>query len=226
MYFDTSYLVLVLPTLIFAFWAQANVNGTFNKFSKQMSRMNITGAQVAQRILQQNGIYDIRLELTQGKLSDHFDPGAKVIRLSPDVYNSTSLAAIGVAAHEVGHAIQYAQHYTPIKIRNAIIPLSRFGSTLAMPLAIIGLIFSFSFLVDLGILFFFFAVLFQAITLPVEFNASKRAMKALESGNILDNSELPKARKTLNAAALTYVAALAVSLGQFIRLILISNRRN
>lgn len=222
--FDWTYLVLVLPCLLLSLWASARVNSTFKKYSQQMSYRQITGAQAAQRVLQANGVYGVRIEHVSGNLTDHFDPKTNVIRLSDNVYSNTSTAAIGVACHEAGHAVQYAQSYFPIKIRTAIIPITNFGSRLAMPLILLGLLFSAfgsfsSTLVYIGIACFGLSLVFQLITLPVEFNASRRALEAIENGQLLSENELRGARKTLSAAAMTYVAATAVSLAQLLRLI-------
>ena len=230
---DTTILVLI-PAMIFAFWAQIRVNSTFKKYAKIPSRRGLTGAEAARRVLDANGLRHITIERVHGHLTDHFDPTAGVIRLSDATYASTSVAAIGVAAHEAGHAVQHAEGYVPIKVRSAIIPLTRFGSFLAMPLFLIGLFLgSGSYLgygigtifMVTGILFFSFSTLFQLVTLPTEFNASARAMKALEDGGLLADDELPGAKATLSAAAMTYVAALASSLASLLRLILIFNRR-
>jgi Zn-dependent membrane protease YugP len=230
---DTTILVLI-PAMIFAFWAQIRVNSTFKKYAKIPSRRGLTGAEAARRVLDANGLRHITIERVHGHLTDHFDPTAGVIRLSDATYASTSVAAIGVAAHEAGHAVQHAEGYVPIKVRSAIIPLTRFGSFLAMPLFLIGLLMGGGsylgygigtiFMVT-GILFFSFSTLFQLVTLPTEFNASARAMKALEDGGLLAADELPAAKATLSAAAMTYVAALASSLASLLRLILIFNRR-
>ena len=230
---DTTILVLI-PAMIFAFWAQIRVNSTFKKYAKIPSRRGLTGAEAARRVLDANGLRHITIERVHGHLTDHFDPTAGVIRLSDATYASTSVAAIGVAAHEAGHAVQHAEGYVPIKVRSAIIPLTRFGSFLAMPLFLIGLLMGGGsylgygigtiFMVT-GILFFSFSTLFQLVTLPTEFNASARAMKALEDGGLLTADELPAAKATLSAAAMTYVAALASSLASLLRLILIFNRR-
>ena len=230
---DTTILVLI-PAMIFAFWAQMRVNSTFKKYAKVPSRRGLTGAEAARRVLDANGLRHVTVERVHGHLTDHFDPKAGVIRLSDATYASTSVAAIGVAAHEAGHAVQHAEGYVPIKVRSAIIPLTRFGSFLAMPLFIMGMLFSGgsylgygigTIFAVTGILFFSFSTLFQLVTLPTEFNASARAMKALEDGGLLADDELPGAKATLSAAAMTYVAALASSLASLLRLILIFNRR-
>lgn len=232
MFFDVYYLVLVLPAVFLAMWASARVNSTFRKYSQQYSRRNLTGADAARLVLDANGLHNVRIERVAGNLTDHYDPRTNVIRLSDSVYGSTSTAAIGVAAHEAGHAIQYAVHYVPIKLRAAIIPATRIGSMLAIPLILIGLLFVSGDLgVQLayaGIACFGLSTVFQLVTLPTEFNASRRALAALESGHLLDENEMVGARKTLWAAAMTYVAALAVSLAQLLRLLLIvgGRRRN
>ncbi len=230
LYFDMTYLILVLPCVLLALWASANVNSTFRKYANQHSRRGITGAEAAQRVLSANGVPGVRIERVSGNLTDHYDPRTNVIRLSDSVYASTSTAAIGVACHEAGHAVQYAQNYAPIKLRAAIIPVTNIGSRLAMPLILIGLLLSFmdSFsyaLVYLGIACFGLSLIFQLVTLPVEFNASRRAMQAIAQGGILTDEEQKGARKTLTAAALTYVAATAVALAQLLRLLIIFGGR-
>ncbi len=229
--FDWTYLVFVLPCVILSLWASSNVNSTFKKYSTQYSYRKLTGADAAQRVLSANGVRGVRIERVAGNLTDHFDPKTNVIRLSDSVYSSTSTAAIGVACHEAGHAVQYAQNYAPIKVRAAIIPLTNFGSKIAMPLILMGILFTFlgefsSMLVYLGIAAFGLSLVFQLVTLPVEFNASHRAMRAIESAAILTEEEQRGARRTLKAAALTYVAATAVALAQLIRLIAIFGRRS
>ena len=229
--FDMTYLILVLPFVILSIWASSNVNSTFRKYAQQMSRRHISGAQAAQRVLTANGVTGVRIERVRGNLTDHFDPRTNVIRLSDSVYDSTSTAAIGVACHEAGHAVQYAQHYAPIKLRAAIIPVTNIGSKLAMPLILLGVLFSaFGYmsysLVYLGIACFGLSLLFQLVTLPVEFNASRRAMAAIESAGILTDEEQKGARKTLTAAAMTYVAATALALMQLLRLIMLFGGRN
>ena len=228
--FDMTYLYLVLPCIILAMWASSNVNRTFQKYSQQHSLRHITGADAAQRVLRANGVTGVRVERISGNLTDHYDPKTNVIRLSDSVYDATSTAAIGVACHEAGHAVQYAQNYAPIKLRAAIVPITNFGSKLAMPLILLGLVLtfleSFSFtLVYLGIACFGLSVVFQLVTLPVEFNASRRAMTAIRESNILTDEEQVGARKTLTAAALTYVAATAVALSQLLRLLVIFGGR-
>ena len=225
-YFDWTYIVLVLPCIILSLWASSNVNSTFKRYSRQFSARRITGAQAAQRVLSANGVNGVRIERVSGNLTDHYDPRSNVIRLSDSVYDSTSTAAIGVACHEAGHAVQYAQNYAPIKLRAAVIPATNLGSKLAMPLILIGVLLSASLeisysLVYLGIACFGLSLVFQLITLPVEFNASRRAMRAISDVNILTEEEQRGARKTLTAAALTYVAATAVALAQLLRLLMI-----
>ena len=229
--FDWTYLVLVLPCVILSLWASSSVNSTFKRYSTQYAMRGITGAEAAQRVLSANGVSGVRIERVAGNLTDHFDPKTNVIRLSDSVYSSTSTAAIGVACHEAGHAVQYATHYTPIKLRAAIIPITNFGSKLAMPLILLGILLSylgnFSYaLVYLGIACFGLSLVFQLITLPVEFNASRRAVRAISSTGILTQQELVGAKRTLKAAAMTYVAATAVSLAQLLRLILLFGRRS
>lgn len=225
MYFfgiDTTYLILVLPAVIFAFWAQANVQSTFNKYSKVQSSM--TGYDSARAILDANGLTNVRIERVSGNLTDHFDPRTNVIRLSDSVYDARNAAAVGVAAHEAGHAVQYAVGYSPMKFRSAIIPITNIGSNLAMPLVLLGILLSYPTLAYIGIAAFGLSTLFQLVTLPVEFNASGRAMDALKSSGRMSNDETNAAGRVLRAAALTYVAALAVSLANLLRLISVVNR--
>lgn len=222
MYFygiDATYIFLVLPAVIFALWAQFNVKSTFSKYSKIASRSGMTGFDSARRILDANGLGDVRIAHVSGDLTDHYNPTDNTIYLSDSVYGSNSAAAIGVAAHEAGHAVQHATGYTPIKIRAAIIPITNIGSNLAMPLIILGIVLSFPTLAYIGVAAFGLSTLFQLVTLPVEFDASGRALKALEGS--LDGDDLASARKVLRAAALTYVAALAVSLVNLLRLLII-----
>lgn len=225
-YYDYYYLILVIPALLISMWAQFKVQSTFNKYSKINASRGYTAAQITRTILDDNGLYSVSIERVSGNLTDHYDPKANVIRLSDSVYNSTSVAAIGVAAHETGHAIQHAKQYVPIKIRSAVIPLSQIGSSLSMPLILLGLVFSFRPLVIGGIILFSLVSVFQLVTLPVEFNASRRALDTLENREYLYGEELSGARKTLSAAAMTYVAALLVSLMQLLRLVLLFGRRN
>ena len=231
--FDWTYLVLVLPCVLLSLWASSNVNSTFKKYSQQYSTRRLTGAEAARRVLSANGVHGVRIDRVGGNLTDHFDPKTNVIRLSDSVYDSTSTAAIGVAAHEAGHAVQYAQDYAPIKLRSAIIPLTNFGSKLAMPLILIGLLLSFAegfsfFFVYLGIACFGLSLVFQLVTLPVEFNASRRAMRCLAGSGTMNEEQLRGSRRVLSAAAMTYVAALAVGILSLLRLLLIfgSHRRD
>ena len=229
--FDWTYVYLVLPCLLLSLWASAHVNSTFRRYSKQCSQRGLTGADAASRVLAANGVRGVRIEHISGNLTDHYDPRTNVIRLSDNVYGSTSTAAIGVACHEAGHAVQYAQSYAPIKLRAAIIPLTNFGSKLAMPLILLGLLLSSlgrmsNFFIYLGIACFGFSLVFQLVTLPVEFNASRRALAAIEQTGILTDEERAGARKTLTAAALTYVAATAAALAQLLRLLVLFGGRN
>ena len=228
--FDWTYLVIVLPCLILSMLASSSVNSTFNKYAKLNSIRRLTGAEAAQRVLSANGVRGVRIERVSGNLTDHYDPKTNVIRLSDSVYSDTCTAAIGVACHEAGHAVQYAESYAPIKIRAAIIPLTNFGSRIAMPLILAGILMTFlgSFsdtLVYLGIGAFAMSLVFQIVTLPVEFNASRRAMAAIENSNLLTAEEQRGARKTLTAAAMTYVAATAVALAQLLRLMVLFGGR-
>lgn len=233
---DISYLVLVLPALIFSLWASSRVNSTFRKYSQTPTYRAMTGAQAAYEVLRSNGVYNVRIERISGNLTDHYDPKANVIRLSDSVYDQTTPAAIGVAAHEAGHAVQYATGYGPIHFRASIVNITNIASKLALPLIIISfLLMSVEFLFPYrqflyylamaGVFGFGFSVLFQLVTLPTEYNASRRALKAIENSRLLTEEEQQGAKKVLSAAALTYVAALAVSLAQFLRLFLMVNRR-
>lgn len=223
-YFDIG-IVFVVIAAIFAMIAGAGVNSTFQKYAKVASRAGLTGAESARRVLMANGVTGVRIERVAGNLTDHFDPKTNTIRLSESVYDANTVAAVGVAAHEAGHAVQYAVGYAPIKLRMAIIPLTNIGSNLAMPLVLIGLLLSAPTLAMVGVFAFGFSTLFQLITLPVEFNASSRAVATLETTGATDE-EIKGAKKVLRAAAMTYVAALAVSLANLLRLFLLVNRRN
>jgi len=223
--FDPLFIFLVLPAMIFSIWAQFKVSSSFKIYSGKRTLKGITGAETAQHILKYAGVYDVKIEKVQGNLSDHFDPRTNVIRLSENVYDSVSVAAVGVAAHEAGHAIQYAFAYAPIKLRSAIIPITNIGSKLSVPLILLGMFFGMTGLINIGILLFGTVVVFQLITLPVEFNASHRAVTILNESGLLTGDELTGSKKVLTAAALTYVGALALSLAQLIRLISISQRR-
>lgn len=221
---DSLYITLVLPALIISLWAQIKVKTTFSKYSGVQS--NLSGADAARRVLEANGVYGVKIERVAGNLTDHYDPKSNTVRLSETVFSAYSIAAVGVACHEAGHAVQYAKGYTPVRIRSAILPVCSLGSQLSVPLLLIGIIFNFYFLVDLGIIFFIAAVVFQLLTLPVEFNASRRALTAIRENSILtDDGDYKGAKRVLSAAAMTYVAALLVSLTQLIRLIAISGRR-
>lgn len=224
---DYYYFVLVVPALLLSIWAQVKVKSTFHKCSQIFASRGLTGAEAAEEVLHMNGVNGVRVERVAGNLTDHYDPRTNVIRLSDGVYGSSSVAAIGVAAHEAGHAAQYASHYLPIRIRSAIIPITNFGSALSMPLLLAGLLMGYAWLVQLGILLFSAVTVFQLVTLPVELNASSRAIQALRQGGVLTEQELPYAKKTLTAAAMTYVAALLTSLAQLLRLLLLfGNRRD
>ncbi|HBL85207.1 MAG: peptidase [Clostridiales bacterium GWF2_38_85] len=230
MFFDPLYLLMVLPAIIFSIWASSRVKSTFKRYSEQRSRNGMTGYDAARRVLDANGLQNVKIEHVAGSLTDHYDPKSNIIRLSDAVYDNTSTAAIGVAAHEAGHALQYAQNYAPIKIRNAIIPITRIGSNLSFPLVFIGLLLAQSSQVYLniayiGVILFATVALFQLVTLPTEYNASSRAVEAIESSGILTIEEVDGARRMLSAAALTYVAALATSLVQLLYLFLRVNRR-
>lgn len=225
MYWDQTIIILI-PALIFSLIAQLMVKGTFSKYSGVRNGRGYTGADAARAILDRNGLSYICIEHINGELTDHYDPSANVIRLSDSVYNNDSVAAVGVAAHEAGHAVQYAEGYGPIKVRSAIIPITQFGSNLSTPLVILGIIFSSNVLITAGILLFCTVVLFQAITLPVEFNASGRALKVLREEHFLDDDEMKGAKSVLTAAALTYVAAMFSALASLARLLLIRNRNN
>lgn len=225
-YMDWTY-ILVLIGAVFSLIASAKVNSTFEKYKKVRSMTGFTGAQAAEKILEQNGIYDVAVEHVSGKLTDHYDPRSKVLRLSDSTYDSQSVAAIGVAAHECGHALQHKEEYLPLKIRSAIVPAANIGSRLGIPIIILGVILSYNYtLIQVGIWVFSLAVLFQVVTLPVEFNASSRAVKMLEQYGILGNQELQQTKRVLSAAAMTYVAAAAASILQLLRLILLFGRRD
>lgn len=221
LFYDYYYIILVVPVIIASLIIQARLKSTYAKYSKIGNVRNITGAQAAQMVLGYYGIHDVTIEHVSGNLSDHYDPRSKVIRLSDGVFNGSSIAAVGVACHEAGHAAQHAEAYKPIKIRNLILPVCNIGSTLSMPLLIIGMLLSFEPLVWIGIGFFSFVALFQLITLPVEFNASRRALSVIESNGLLSFEEKNGAAKVLKMAAMTYVAALATSVAQLLRLILV-----
>lgn len=224
-YIEPTYLILI-PAILISAWAQFKVSSTFNKYSTVRSINGYTGAQVARILLNDAGLQEVEIQQVPGRLSDHYDPRAKVLRLSSDVYGSTSVASIGVAAHEVGHAIQDKESYSALVFRNTIVPVVNFSSSLSWILFFIGILLSYSTLVTIGIILFSVVVLFQLVTLPVEFNASSRALKLLEARGILYDKEVDGARKVLSAAALTYVAATLMAVLQLVRLIAISNRNS
>lgn len=223
---DREYILLVIPAMIFAMYAQSKVTSTFAKYKTVLSRKNVTAADAARTILNANDLYDMAIERVSGNLTDHYDPKANVIRLSDSVYSSTSVASIGVAAHEAGHAIQHSRGYVPIKMRNAVLPVANIGTYLAFPLVILGIAFSNPALADIGVVLFAAVVAFQVVTLPVEFNASNRALAALDSSRILYEEEVAMSKKVLSAAAMTYVAATVVALANLLRLLSISRRSN
>ena len=226
-YWDPTYILVVIGAVI-CMIASARVKGTFNKYSQLRSMSGMNGAQVAQRVLQAAGIYDVQVRHVSGSLTDHYDPRTKTVNLSDPVYNATSVAALGVAAHECGHAIQHAKSYAPLSIRSALVPIANFGSMLAWPVILIGLLFntrSSGLIIDIGILLFSAAVLFQLVTLPVEFHASRRALVMLRTQGILADDELRYTRRVLKSAALTYVASAAAAILQLLRIILITNGR-
>lgn len=225
-YLDYYYLILVVPTLIFAVFTQIWLKNTYKKYSGLRNARGLTGADAAMNVLRHYQIYDVKIEHISGRMTDHYDPRTKVIRLSDGVYNGTSIAAVGIACHEAGHAAQHANGYVPIKIRNAIIPICNIGSMAGIPLAIIGLFLSSELLINVGLLLYSFVAIFQLATLPVEFNASARAISVIKDSGMLMADEVPGARKMLTAAAMTYVAALATSLANLLRLLLIFGRRN
>lgn len=233
-YIDWTYIIYVLPAILFAMWASSRVNTTFDRYSKVATRKGMTGRDAARAVLDANGLYHVRVERISGNLTDHYDPKADVIRLSDSTYGNSSCAAIGVAAHEAGHAIQHATGYVPIRIRTAIVPITNIGAKLSMPLILIGILLSalgeaYAVIAYAGVACFALSTLFQLVTLPTEFNASRRAVAAIEDCGMLDESETDGAKKVLSAAALTYVAALFVSIMQLLRLLAIvsrsSNRR-
>lgn len=224
-YFDSYYWIILVPAMLIALLAQINVSSTFNRYSRIASRRGLTGAQAAEEVLRAHGVYGVRITRVAGKLTDHYDPKTNTIRLSDAVYDSTSIASVGVAAHEAGHAVQYAQEYGPIKLRGAIIPVCNFSSQISILLIILGFALYSSPLFSVGVVLFAVAAFFQVVTLPVEFNASRRAIQSLESTHVLDDQELRGAKKVLGAAAMTYVAALLVSIAQLLRYMLAFNSR-
>lgn len=224
-YFDPYYWMILVPAFLIALLAQLNVSSTFNRYSRVACRRGLTGAQAAEEVLRAHGVYGVRIERVAGKLSDHYDPRSNVIRLSDAVYGSNSIAAVGVAAHEAGHAVQYAQEYGPIKIRGAIIPVCNFSSQISILLIVLGFALYSRPLFAVGVVLFAVATVFQIVTLPVEFDASRRAIRSLDSTHLLDDQELRGAKKVLGAAAMTYVAALLVSIAQLLRFVLAFNSR-
>lgn len=227
MYYDVTY-ILVLIGVVLCLLASAKMNSTFKRYSRVRNAAGITGREAAEEVLRNAGIYDVRVEHVSGNLTDHYDPRNKVLRLSDATYSSTSVAAVGVAAHECGHAIQHAQGYAPLKFRSTLVPIANFGSRIAWPLIILGFIISSRssmLLIDLGVLAFSLSVLFQLVTLPVEFNASNRAMRILSESAMLQGNELRSTRKVLSAAALTYVASAAAAILQLLRLVLLTRGR-
>ncbi|HIT67963.1 MAG TPA: zinc metallopeptidase [Candidatus Merdisoma merdipullorum] len=225
-YFDPTYILIIIGVVI-SLWASARVKTTYAKYSRVRSMSGLTGAQAAERILHSAGIYDVRIEHVSGNLTDHYDPKNRVLRLSDSVYNSASVAAVGVAAHECGHAVQDQKDYAPLRFRNSLVPVANFGTMMAWPIILIGIIFASSqFLIDLGILLFSLGVLFQLVTLPVEFNASNRAIQILGNTGILYEEELRQTKKVLSAAAMTYVAAAAASILSLLRLLILFGGRD
>lgn len=226
-YFDSTYILILIGAVI-SMIASAKVKSTYAKYGKVMSRSGLTGTDAARTILDNAGLRHIRIERISGDLTDHYSPKEQVLRLSDTTYNSRSIAAIGVAAHECGHAIQHADHYAPLTIRNSIVPVVNIGSTLSWPMILLGLIFGFTGFLKLGIIFFSFSLIFQIITLPVEFNASSRALRILDDSGMLYGEEISGAKKVLSAAAMTYVAAVIASLLSLLRLIILfgGRRRN
>ena len=224
-YFDTYYWIILVPAMLIALLAQINVSSTFNRYSRIASRRGLTGAQAAEEVLRAHGVYGVRITRVSGKLTDHYDPKTNTIRLSDAVYGSTSIASVGVAAHEAGHAVQYAQEYGPIKLRGAIIPVCNFSSQISILLIILGFALYSRPLFAVGVVLFAVAAFFQVVTLPVEFNASRRAIQSLRDTHMLDDQELRGAKKVLGAAAMTYVAALLVSIAHLLRYILAFNSR-
>ncbi|MBO5912254.1 MAG: zinc metallopeptidase [Clostridia bacterium] len=225
-YIDWFYIILVLPFIVLSLVASARVNSSFKKYSEVFSKRGLSASEAARRVLEGNGVSGVKIERVQGHLTDHFDPRSNIIRLSENVHDSSSVAAIGVACHEAGHAVQHAKGYIPVKIRTAIVPVTNFGSKLSIPLIFIGIALSYlgeiySYMAYIGVALFGLCVIFQLVTLPVEFNASRRALNALSLYKLLDRTELSGAKKVLSAAAMTYVAALAVSVMQLLRLLLL-----
>ncbi|MBR2716026.1 MAG: zinc metallopeptidase [Ruminococcus sp.] len=226
-YYDFTYFLFMIPCLLLSLYCSAKVNSAFNKYSRVNNKRGLTGAQAAYQVLTANGVTGVRIEQVGGKLTDHFDPRTNTIRLSESVYNSATVAAVGVAAHEAGHAVQHAQGYMPNKIRSAVVPIANIGSKLSWILIFVGMLLpvNYNFVITLGIIFFSFSVIFTLVTLPVEFDASNRALKTIQGMNLLYEDEYVGAKKTLTAAAMTYVAAAVTAIAQLLRLLLILNRR-
>lgn len=224
MFYDSTFVILI-PAILFTLYAQSKINGTFSRYSRVAGRQGFTAMETARRILDMNGLNEVRIERTRGNLTDHYDPRTRVLRLSETVYNSTSIAALGVAAHEAGHAIQHSNGYVPLMLRNTIAPVASFSSNLSWLLIFGGFILRWYELIQIGIIFFLAVVAFQLVTLPVEFNASSRAIAMLSESGVITGEELGPARKVLNAAALTYVAAAITAIAQLLRFILLANRR-
>ena len=224
-WYDYYYLILVVPALIIAGIAQINVKKTYNNMARIANKKRLSGAQAAAMVLSHYGINNVRVELGHGKLSDHYDPRNNVIRLSPEVFSGTSIASVGIACHEAGHAAQHAQNYVPIKVRNAILPVANIGSTVGFYLAIFGYFLGYGLLINIGIILFASVTVFQLVTLPIEFNASRRAISVIDEKGLLYEDEIPLAKKVLSAAAMTYVASLLVSVMSLLRLILRTRNR-
>lgn len=224
-FFDPT-MILLVPAIIISFWAQSKINSAYSKYSQVRTINGYTGQQVARMMLDEAGLFDVRIELINSKLGDHYDPTSKILRLSPEVYSGGSISSAGIAAHEVGHALQHKERYAPLVIRNSIVPIVNIGSNVSWMLFFVGILLGFKGLTTLGIILFSGVVIFQLITLPVEFDASTRALNILKSRGILYGDETKSAQKVLDAAAMTYVAATLMAVSQLIRLIAISNRRN
>ncbi|NOW02733.1 zinc metallopeptidase [Clostridium beijerinckii] len=224
-FFDPT-MILLVPAIIISFWAQSKINSAYSKYSQVRTINGYTGQQVARMMLDEAGLFDVRIELINSKLGDHYDPTSKILRLSPEVYSGGSISSAGIAAHEVGHALQHKERYAPLVIRNSIVPVVNIGSNISWMLFFVGILLGFKGLTTLGIILFSGVVIFQLITLPVEFDASTRALNILKSRGILYGDETKSAQKVLDAAAMTYVAATLMAVSQLIRLIAISNRRN
>ncbi|AVK50205.1 peptidase [Clostridium sp. MF28] len=224
-FFDPT-MILLVPAIIISFWAQSKINSAYSEYSQIRTINGYTGQQVARMMLDEAGLFDVRIELINSKLGDHYDPASKILRLSPEVYSGASISSAGIAAHEVGHALQHKERYAPLVIRNSIVPIVNIGSNVSWMLFFVGILLGFKGLTTLGIILFSGVVIFQLITLPVEFDASTRALNILKSRGILYGDETKSAQKVLDAAAMTYVAATLMAVSQLIRLIAISNRRN